>query len=57
MAESMKGLKRSHRCTGTEQGKCGHPGYGYGMGTEEKKSGKSDICGLERPFRSFADRV
>ena len=42
MAESMKGLKRSHRCTevSNDRGNC-HPD---GMGTEKKKSGKSDFC-------------
>ena len=44
MAESMKGLKRSHRCTEVSNENIGETVTPDGMGTEKKKSGKSDFC-------------
>ena len=41
MAESMKGLHRSHRCTEVSSANIGD-----GLGTEEKKFRKSDLYRL-----------
>ena len=35
MAESMKGLKRTHRCAELSAANVGRESYHYGMGTEE----------------------
>ena len=35
MAESMKGLKRTHRCAEVICSQCRRESYHYGMGTEE----------------------
>ena len=35
MAESMKGLKRTHRCAELSADQCRRESYHYGMGTEE----------------------
>ena len=43
MAESMKGLHRSHRCTEVSSANIGEKSNRYGLGTEEKKFRKSDF--------------
>ncbi len=43
MAESMRGLKRSHRCTEVSSRRYRKYRYRYGMGTEKKKSGQPDL--------------
>ena len=57
MAESMRGMKRSHRCTEVSAANIGRDRHRHGMGTEKKESGKSDLYRFERPFRDPSDRV
>lgn len=44
MAESMKGLKRSHRCTEVSSENIGETVTLMGWVQKKKKSGESDFC-------------
>ena len=57
MAESMKGLKRTHRCAELTKGNIGETVHRYGMGTEEQKQRRDYFCGFKRPFRHPAVNI
>ena len=55
MAESMVGIKRSHRCTEVTTANIGQDVTV--MGSEEQKQGRDHFCGSAGPFRHFADYI
>ena len=57
MAESMTGLKRSHRCTEVSREQIGQTVTRDGLGTEAKKFGELDLRGLEGQKRHLAADV
>ena len=53
MAESMQGLKRSHRCTEVSSANIGE--VVTVMGWVQKKFRKSDLCRFKGPLRTLTD--
>lgn len=57
MAESMKGLHRSHRCTEVSNQNIGETVTVMGWVQKEKKFRKSDLYRLKRPFGYLTARI
>lgn len=55
MAESMQGLKRSHRCTEVSSANIGEVVTVMGGVSEKKKFRKSDLCRFKGPLRTLTD--
>ena len=55
MAESMQGLKRSHRCTEVSSANIGEVVTVMGWVQKKKKFRKSDLCRFKGPLRTLTD--